>query len=120
LSSAQRKGSNYERELACYINTATGLEASRAPLSGGGLVDMPAICDIIGTPGLFIEAKRVERLNSRRALEQAERNATESYAPEHPVVIERRNYERTGDSLVHMRLDDFLELYKHYLKNTHG
>ena len=66
------KGDKYERELAAHINDATGLNSSRAPLSGGGKVGMHGTADLIGTPALFIEAKRVERLNFHDAMRQAE------------------------------------------------
>ena len=78
---------------------------------------MPGGSDILGAPGLFIEAKRTERLNPHKAIEQAERNARETNAPEHPVVIQRRNHQRTGDSIVHMRLDDLLVFYAAYLRD---
>ena len=50
----KRKGDAYERELAAYINDATGLNCSRAPLSGGGKVGMHGTADLIGTPALEI------------------------------------------------------------------
>lgn len=115
-TSSQRKGSQFERELSSYINEIVGTDSFRAPLSGGGLVGLPGGSDILGAPGLFIEAKRTERLNPHKALEQSERNARETNAPEHPLVVQRRNYQRTGDSIVHIRLDDFLVFYDAYLK----
>jgi hypothetical protein len=114
-SSSQRKGDNYERELSSYLNEITGISSFRAPMSGGGLVGLPGGSDILGSPGLFIEAKRTERLNPHKALEQAERNARNTNAPEHPIVVQRRNHQRTGDSVVHLRLDDFLVFYNAYL-----
>lgn len=118
-TSSQRKGSDYERALADHINKATGLKtAHRAPLSGGGKVGMAGGADILGTPDLFIEAKRTERLNVREALRQAETNVSKTNAPERPVVITRRNREAMGDSLVVMRLDDFLSVYRSHLLHT--
>lgn len=61
MKGVKRKGGQYERDLSQYINEATGLESFRASLSGGGLIDLPATCDILGTHVLFIEVKRVER-----------------------------------------------------------
>ncbi len=117
MSAAKRKGDNYERELAAYINTATGLKSERAPLSGGGNVGMAGGADLLGAPGLFIEAKRVERLNFHAALRQAERNKEQTNSPEMPVVVNRKNRMSTGDSLVLLRLDDLLTLYRHFLAN---
>lgn len=114
-TSSKRKGDTYERELAAYINEATGLSAFRAPLSGGGKVGMSGGADILGTPNLFIEAKRVERLNFHDALRQAERNIDKTKSPDAAVVINRKNRMQTGDSLCLLRLDDFLRYYRAYL-----
>jgi len=118
LSRQKNKGDNYERELAAYINKHTGLDSFRAPLSGGGNLTTHGGADLLGTPNLFIEAKRVERLNFHDALAQAERNQDMSGAHTHaPIVINRRNRMSTGDSLCLLRLDAFLFFYKYYLKN---
>lgn len=71
--------------------------------------------DILGTPLLHVEAKRVERLNFYEALEQAERSIQHTQSRDMPVVINRRNGMTTGDSLVAMRLDHFLDFYCFYL-----
>lgn len=113
------RGDAYERELAAHINERTGLNSAfRAPLSGGGKVGMAGGADILGVPDLFIEAKRTERLNVRAALAQAETNIAKTRSPEAPVVITRRNRESTGNSVVALRLDDFLAIYRHYLLRT--
>jgi|TARA_Y100000401_G_C8269995_1_gene197851 hypothetical protein len=119
LSKQKKKGDDYERELAKYINQETGLKtAHRAPLSGGGYVDMSGGADVLGVPGIFIEAKRVERLNFHEALRQAERNIGKTNAPEVPIVINRKNRMKTGESLCLIRLDDFLKFYCSYLRET--
>lgn len=118
MSKQKRKGDDYERELAAYINEHIGIQSFRAPLSGGGKVGMVGGTDILGAPGLFIEAKRVERLNFHDALRQAEGNIAKTRSPDMPVVVNRRNRETTGKSLVLLRLDDFLKLYKTWV--DHG
>lgn len=115
MSKQKRKGDDYERELAAYINDKVGIQCFRAPLSGGGKVGMVGGTDILGAPELFIEAKRVERLNFHDALRQAEGNVGKTASQDRPVVINRRSREPTGRSLVLLRLDDFLELYRGYL-----
>jgi hypothetical protein len=111
----KRKGDAYERELAAYINDATGLNCSRAPLSGGGKVGMHGTADLIGTPALFVEAKRVERLNFHDALRQAETNISKTNSMCMPLVVNRRSRMKTGESLCLLRLDDLLKLYRCYL-----
>jgi hypothetical protein len=112
----KQKGDKYERELAAYFNEKTGLSSFRAPLSGGGKVGMAGGADILGTPDLFIEAKRVERLNFHDALRQAETNIEKTRSESCPVVINRKSRMKTGDSLVLLRLDDFLKFYLSYLQ----
>jgi Holliday junction resolvase len=113
------KGDAYERELATYLNEQVFGEeqCQRAPLSGGGKsgIVIAGGADLVGTPDVFIEAKRVERLNVRDAMRQAERNIDRSSTSDVPVVITRRNREATGDSLVVMRMKDWKKLYRQFL-----
>jgi len=138
------KGDAYERELAAYFRSELGLNVFRAPLSGGGnhkssghptptvpvrgidgftygerknnaVKSVAGGADLMGLPGLFVEAKRVERVNVREALHQATRNCSLLGSIEAPIVITRRNFESTSKSLVVLHLDDFVELYRHYL-----
>ena len=112
---SKAKGDRFERELAAYINESVGTNAVRAPLSGGGSVFASGGADLIGVPGMFIEAKRVERLNFHDAIRQAERNKAATGCPDIPVVINRKNHQMTGESLCVLRLDDLLNLYRYYL-----
>ena len=114
------KGDRYERELRQYFNDTLEIDtAHRAPLSGGGFVgNMVGGADVIGVPDLFIEAKRVERLNFMEAVRQAEGNRDKTNSPEVPIVINRRNQMKTGQSLCVLRLDDFMKFYKAYLETT--
>lgn len=118
MSKQKRKGDDFERELATYINQQIGISCFRAPLSGGGKVGMVGGTDILGAPELFIEAKRVERLNFHDALRQAEGNVQKTESQDRPLVINRRSREPTGRSLVLLRLDDFLDLYRSHLRTT--
>ena len=72
--------------------------------------------DLVGTPDLFIEAKRVERCNFKEAMAQAEKNASQTRSPETPIVINRMNNMATGDCYTVLRLDNFLTYYNAYLK----
>lgn len=112
---AKAKGDKFERELAAYINEAVGTDAKRAPLSGGGSVFASGGADLLGVPDLFIEAKRVERLNFLDAMRQAERNKLATNCPDIAIVVNRRNRQTTGESLCVLRLDDLLLLYRYYL-----
>ncbi len=114
----KNKGDNYERELAKYLNDEVfdgRDQCGRAPLSGGGFVGLSGGADLIGSTGLFVEAKRVERLNFLDAMRQAERNIEKTHSPEAAIVVNRRNRMTTGESLILMRLDGFLPFYKAWL-----
>ena len=116
MSRQKRKGDGFERELAYYFNEECGTNCYRTPLSGGGRHDITPTADITGLPDLFIEAKRVERLNFHDALAQAERNRTRSGTDRDiTVVVNRRNRQTTGESLCLLRLDDLIRLYKLHL-----
>ena len=109
MSRQKRKGDGYERELAHWLNTNVYKEerCERAPLSGGGSVNMAAGgADLLGTPGIFVEAKRVEKLPWRDALAQAERNSAHRKTDQTPLVITRRNREATEDSVCFLRLKE--------------
>lgn len=115
---AKQKGANYERELAGYFNTEMreefDIEAQRALLSGGGR--SIGGTDVDGVPELHVEAKRVESLSFREAIRQAEKAVSQKRVKDMPVVITRKNHEATEDSIVMLRLRDFMPLYKAWLR----
>jgi hypothetical protein len=115
------KGDNYERDLARLLDTtlfASSNQVFRAPLSGGGRnIGGGGRADISGTPSIWIEAKRTERFSPYEALAQAERGIAAARSPDMPVVISRRNRMPDTDSLVVMRLSDWLTLYADHLRS---
>ncbi len=119
MSKQKRKGDGYERELAKWLDRRLfGGEGkiTRAPLSGGGsYITGGGRADLIGTPDLWIEAKRTEKFQPYQAMQQAETGIHKSDTPEMPVVVQRRNNMKTQDSLVVMRLNDFAFIYEGYL-----
>ena len=119
MSKQKRKGDGYERELAKWLDRRLfGGEGkvTRAPLSGGGsYITGGGRADLIGTPDLWIEAKRTEKFQPYAAMAQAETGIHKSDTPEMPVVIQRRKQMKTQDSLVVMRLNDFAFIYEGYL-----
>lgn len=122
-TSAKRKGDGYEREIARWLDEALfGGEQKifRMPLSGGGAhIGGGGRADIIGTPDVWVEAKRTERCQPYAAMEQAERGIKAAKSNEMPVVITRRNRVSTEDSLVMMRMKDWVNLYQTYIQNVH-
>ena len=61
--------------------------------------------DVVGLPGIHIEAKAVEKLNLYDAYEQSMRDSREG---EVPVVIHKKNRKTI---LITMSLSDFLDFY---------
>lgn len=64
--------------------------------------------DVVGLPGIHIEAKAVERLNLYDAMAQAKRDAREG---ELPAVFHKKNRCKV---LVTMEIDDFMEIYREW------
>lgn len=108
------KGADYEREVAAYVNEKTGLSTKRALLSGGGSVEGGA--DISNTPLVHLELKRTETFRPHEAMKQAEECLARTRSTAAPVVVTRRSNMKTGQSLVVMRLDDWLRWYSHALE----
>ena len=96
---SRSKGARFEREIAAWLRDTFGVEARRGQQFAGG----PDSPDVIGWPGVHIEAKHVERLNIEDAMAQAERDAGDAV----PVVIHKRN--RTATMLT-VRLDQIEDL----------
>lgn len=116
LRRPKQKGDGYERELAAYLNEHLfdGREqCARAILSGGGRQFAGGGgSDLTGVPGFWVEAKRTERFTPYEAMAQAEKGIAGKSSPDLPVVISRRSRMKTGESLVVMRLDDFIPLLR--------
>ena len=106
---SKQKGDRYERDLAEYFNEQCGISSHRTPLSGGGRKE--ALADLIGTPGIAIEAKRVEKINLTEFMQQAVKNCGNDL----PVVITRRNKQSLENSYVFMRLHEWMALYRAFL-----
>jgi len=95
------KGKRYEREIAKYLRDNGYLKARRSQQYCGDSGD----CDVVGLPGIHIEAKCVEKFNLYKAMEQAKSDAKDHNVP---TVWHRRNNKKT---VVIMDIDDWLNLY---------
>lgn len=101
MINSKQKGARFERELASKFKEY-GFEARRGQQYCGANGD----ADVIGLPGIHVEAKHVEKLNLYDAMAQAKRDAREN---EIPAVFHRKN---NCETLVTMELDSFMRLYK--------
>lgn len=121
MSASKRKGDGYEREVAKFLDHhlfADSNQVQRMPLSGGGShIGGGGKADLLGTPTIWVEAKRTERFQPYEAMAQAERGIAASRSNDKPVVITRRNRIATEDSLVVMRMKDWLDLYASWISD---
>lgn len=103
MTNGNAKGKAGERELAKVLKKA-GFEARRAQQYCGQAGDEDIRHNI---PGLYIECKRVEKLNVLRAYKQAVTDSAGSHKV--PAVMHRCN---RSPWMVTVSLDDFLALLK--------
>lgn len=101
MTNSREKGARYERELASMLRSY-GYECRRGQQFCGANGD----ADVVGLPGIHIEAKHVEKLNLFEAMKQSIRDARTG---EKPAVFHRKNRQGT---MVTMLLEDWMELYK--------
>ena len=104
---SKAKGARYERELAAYFRDS-GYDTRRSAQYCGNTGEA---ADIVGLPYIHVEAKHQETLRLADWVNQAVHDASKGKLP---AVFHRKNGEKT---LVTMRLDDWMELYKGYEKS---
>ena len=103
------KGKRGERELSKILREY-GYDARRGQQFCGANGD----ADVIGLPGIYIECKRVEKLNLYDAMAHAIEDAGAPLPFEGdrlPAVFHRKN---NHSWLVTMRIEDWIRLYKEY------
>lgn len=98
---SREKGKRFERELAAKLREY-GYEARRSQQYSGKTEEAS---DVIGLPGIHIEAKHQEAMRLYEWMEQAVRDAKTGL----PAVFHKKN---RADILVTMRLDDWMKLYR--------
>lgn len=103
---SRNKGKRGELEVVKVLKAAGFEKAQRSAQCKGNTGQAP---DVEGLPGIHIEVKRVERLNLRKAYEQAVNDSKENGNNDIPAVFHRGSYQPW---MVSLSLSDFLELYK--------
>lgn len=105
---SRAKGARFERELAKALIAHGYDEARRTAQYCGNTGDAS---DVVGLPGLHIEAKHCEQMRLYEWIAQAVRDAETNGSGNLPAVFHKKNY---ADILVTMRLDDFMQIYKEW------
>lgn len=104
---SKQKGARFERLLASKFREH-GYEARRTAQYCGNTGDAS---DVVGLPGLHIEAKHQEQMRLYEWMAQAVRDAEAGGENRLPAVFHKKNH---ADILVTMRLDDFMEIYREW------
>ncbi len=103
MVNSRQKGARFERLLASKLRDY-GYDCRRGQQYCGANGD----ADVVGLPGIHIEAKAVERMSLYDWMAQAKRDAKDD---ELPAVFHKRN---NANILVTMELDDFMTIYREY------
>lgn len=106
---SKQKGARFERQLAGLFRDH-GYEARRTAQYCGNTGDAS---DVIGLPGIHVEAKHQEKMCLYDWMEQAKRDSASS--DDMPVVFHKRN---NHDILVTMQFNSFMKLYKEWYENN--
>ena len=104
---SKQKGARFERLLASKFREY-GYDARRTAQYCGNTGDAS---DVVGLPGLHIEAKHQERMQLYEWHAQAKRDAAAGGENRLPVVFHKKN---NAPILVTMELDDFMKIYTEY------
>lgn len=100
---SKQKGARFERQLASRLKEY-GYKTRRGQQYCGANGD----ADVVGLPGIHIEAKHQERMQLYDWMAQAKLDAK---ADELPVVFHKKN---NADILVTMTFDDWMQVYREY------
>lgn len=103
----REKGKRFERQLAGILRDY-GYDARRTAQYCGKTGDAS---DVIGLPGLHIEAKHVEAMRLYEWMAQAKRDADAGGENRLPAVFHKKN---NAEILVTMELPDFMNLYREW------
>lgn len=101
---SKQKGARFERQLASKLRDL-GYEARRTAQYCGNTGDA---ADLVGLPGLHIEAKHQEQMRLYDWMAQAKRDAKGKRLP---AVFHKKN---NAPILVTMEMDDFMEIYREW------
>lgn len=101
MINSREKGKRFERKLASILKKDYGYDCRRGQQYCGANGD----ADVIGLPGIHIEAKHQEKMRLYDWINQAKRDAKDGLLP---VVFHKKN---DCEILVSMTLDTFMKIY---------
>ena len=105
---SKQKGARFERTLASIFRDYGYTDARRTAQYCG---NTGQAADVVGLPGIWIEAKHCEQMRLYEWIDQAKRDAEASGELKLPVVFHKKN---NHEILVSMPMYVFMELYREY------
>lgn len=105
---SKQKGARFERQLAGLFRDYGYTEARRTAQYCGNTGDAS---DVVGLPGIHVEAKHQERMQLYDWMDQAKRDAKAGGVEMLPAVFSKKN---NHSILVTMELDDWMKIYREY------
>jgi Holliday junction resolvase len=105
---SKRKGAQFERTLASKFREYGYSESRRTAQYCGNTGDAS---DVVGLPGIHVEAKACEQMRLYEWISQAKRDAEAGGKGKLPAVFHKKNY---AEILVTMRLEDWFNLYREW------
>ena len=105
---SKEKGKKFERKLAGIFRDYGYSDSRRTAQYCGNTGDAS---DVVGLPGLHIEAKHQEKMYLYDWVEQAKRDAAANGEGKIPVVFHKKN---RAEILVTLPLDGFMQIYREY------
>lgn len=103
---SKAKGARFERQLAAIFREYGYTGSRRTAQYCGNTGDA---ADVVGLPGIHIEAKHQEQMRLYDWMEQAKRDSMGS--GDIPAVFHKKN---NHEILVTITLDDFMTIYREY------
>ena len=104
---SKQKGARFERQLASRFRDQ-GYDARRTAQYCGNTGDAS---DVVGLPGIHVEAKHQEKMQLYMWMAQAKRDAEAGGGQSLPAVFHKKN---NAEILVTMTLDDWFHLYREW------
>ena len=105
---SKKKGARFERELASIFRDYGYTDSRRTAQYCGNTGDAS---DVIGLPGIHVEAKHQEQMRLYSWMYQAARDAAAGGEGKLPAVFHKKN---RGEILVTMRLEDWMTIFREY------
>lgn len=105
---SKQKGARFERLLASKFREYGYDDARRTAQYCGNTGDAS---DVVGLPGVHVEAKHQEKMELYKWVAQAVRDAEAGGGNKLPAVFHKKN---NADILVTMRIEDWFDLYREW------